>query len=209
MATLKEYFYNVKCDCCGKLADEEMWQNEEGVIRGEIMSEENWKTLGGKDYCPDCWHYNDDDNIVTADGHVWNADTEELIDKQEMSKEQIAEIAKGIKVIKSFNDPVSGKVRYSVQADVDIFAESCIWNDPQQGLEAFVKEEVGLFIAYHSFGHPAMFKPSLSEVVKYIPEEMIGKFNAVRITYAGMSDDNTMHISNVTAYNVDIVQTKD
>lgn len=79
MATLKEYFYNVKCDCCGKLADEEMWQNEEGVIRGEIMPEENWKTLGGKDYCPDCWHYDDDDNIVTADGHVWNTDTEELI----------------------------------------------------------------------------------------------------------------------------------
>ena len=79
MATLKEYFYNVKCDCCGKLADKEMWQNEEGVIRGEIMSEENWKTLGGKDYCSDCWHYDDDDNIVTSDGHVWDGDTYKLI----------------------------------------------------------------------------------------------------------------------------------
>ena len=54
MATLKEYFYNVKCDCCNKLADEESWQNEEGIIRGEIMPEENWKNIGGKFYCPDC-----------------------------------------------------------------------------------------------------------------------------------------------------------
>ena len=79
MATLKEYFYNVKCDCCNKLADEELWQNEEGIIRGEIMPEENWKTLGGKDFCPDCWHYNDDDNIATADGHFWDGDTYKLI----------------------------------------------------------------------------------------------------------------------------------
>ena len=79
MATLKEYFYNVKCDCCSKLADEESYQNEEGIIRGEIMPEENWKTLGGKDYCPDCWYYDDDDNIVTADGYVWDGDTYELI----------------------------------------------------------------------------------------------------------------------------------
>ena len=85
MATLKEYFYNVKCDYCNKIADEETWQNEEGIIRGEIMPEENWKTLGGKDYCPDCWHYDDDDNIVTADGHVWNGDTYKLIKQQAMA----------------------------------------------------------------------------------------------------------------------------
>ena len=79
MATLKEYFYNVKCDCCNKLADEGLWQNDEGIIRGEIMPEENWKTLGGNDYCRDCWHCDDDDNIVTADGHVWDGDTYKLI----------------------------------------------------------------------------------------------------------------------------------
>ena len=77
--TLTGTFYNVKCDCCGRLADEEMWHNEECTIRGEVMGEEGWLTLGGKDYCRDCWEYDDDDNIITKDGRKFYEDTEEEI----------------------------------------------------------------------------------------------------------------------------------
>lgn len=79
--TITGTFYNVKCDCCGCMADEEMWHNEENTVRGEVMANESWKTLGGKDYCPNCWHY-DDDNwlgevIITKDGRKFDVDTEE------------------------------------------------------------------------------------------------------------------------------------
>lgn len=31
------------------------------------------------DYCPDCWELDDDDNIVTKDGKVWDWDTGEFL----------------------------------------------------------------------------------------------------------------------------------
>lgn len=71
---IKEYFYNIQCDCCGSLADEDMWHNEE--CRSNIDPEGFFRHLGGKDYCPACYEYDDDDNIVTKDGKVWDEDTE-------------------------------------------------------------------------------------------------------------------------------------
>lgn len=78
MSILKEYFYNIECDHCHALANEEMWNNE--PTRDEIItSDEHWQHLGGKDYCPKCWHWDDDDHIVTANGKIWDEDTEEEI----------------------------------------------------------------------------------------------------------------------------------
>lgn len=70
-------FYNEKCDVCGNLADEEMWQNE--PIRCHLEGGMHWQHLGGKDYCPDCWHWDDNDNIVTADGKIWTEDGELIV----------------------------------------------------------------------------------------------------------------------------------
>lgn len=81
MALLKEYFYNIECDHCHALANEEMWNNE--PVRDDIIPcDEHWQHLGGKDYCPKCWHWDDDDHIVTADGKVWDEDTEEEIKEE-------------------------------------------------------------------------------------------------------------------------------
>lgn len=78
---IKEYFYNVQCDCCKALGNEEMWNNEPS--RDDILGcFHSWLELGGKDYCQDCWHYDDDNHIVTADGKVWDEDTEEEIIKE-------------------------------------------------------------------------------------------------------------------------------
>lgn len=66
--------YNEKCDICGSLADEWMWQNEPN--RCHIEGDSHWQHLGGKDYCPNCWEWDDNDNIATADGKVWTEDGE-------------------------------------------------------------------------------------------------------------------------------------
>ena len=66
-------FLNIKCDCCGELLDPDMWYEEDDPI-GQIYDEEGWKCLGGKDYCMDCWQWNDDDCIVTKDGKVFDED---------------------------------------------------------------------------------------------------------------------------------------
>lgn len=76
---VSEIFYNVKCDCCGELLDPDMWYDETSPI-GSIYDECCWKHLGGKDYCIDCWTWDDDDHIVTKDNRMFDGDTfEEII----------------------------------------------------------------------------------------------------------------------------------
>lgn len=75
---VKENFYNVECDCCHCLADEDTWCVKERDVK-DVMLNNDWRELGGKHYCPDCWKLDDDDNIVTKDGKVWDGDTGELI----------------------------------------------------------------------------------------------------------------------------------
>ena len=74
---LTELFHNMKCDCCDEILDEESWYREEEVI--QTMAEESgWKHLGGKDYCMECWDWDDDDNIITKDGRKFTEDGEEI-----------------------------------------------------------------------------------------------------------------------------------
>lgn len=78
MITKKE-FYNIKCDCCGQLLDNEnYWDEIEGVK--SILYDCNWKaTEDGKHYCPDCYNIDNEDRIVTKDGHKYDYDSLEEI----------------------------------------------------------------------------------------------------------------------------------
>ena len=76
---VKEYFFNRQCDCCGALLDEELWHNEAQSLN-DVASEADWKHLGGRDYCHDCWEWDDDDNIVTKDGRKFTEDGERIRD---------------------------------------------------------------------------------------------------------------------------------
>ena len=49
MSLLKEYFYNIECDVCGCLCDDELWNTDIRQIK-EIAVETGWIKLGGKDY---------------------------------------------------------------------------------------------------------------------------------------------------------------
>ena len=66
MSLMKEYFFNIKCDVCGCLCDDELWNTDIRRIK-EIAVETGWIKLGGKDYCQDCWKYDENDNIITSD----------------------------------------------------------------------------------------------------------------------------------------------
>ena len=76
---VKEYFFNRQCDCCGALLDEEIWHNEPQSLN-DVASETDWKHLGGRDYCHDCWEWDDDDNIQTKDGRRFTEDGDRIRD---------------------------------------------------------------------------------------------------------------------------------
>ena len=69
---VRETFCNIKCDCCGQPMDDENYYPEEELPT--IAAECNFKHLGGRDYCPDCWTYDDDDNIECKDGRKYDED---------------------------------------------------------------------------------------------------------------------------------------
>jgi hypothetical protein len=74
----------IVCDSCG-----EHFVNGDGFTcytddpdGGNMMSEatsSGWLDIGGRQYCPDCWHYDDDDNIVCSDGRKYNGSTHEPV----------------------------------------------------------------------------------------------------------------------------------
>ena len=74
---VKKEFFNIKCDCCESMLDDECWYpgTEECAY---ILSESGWRVLGGRHYCPDCWSVDDDDNIVTNDGRKFDNDGNEI-----------------------------------------------------------------------------------------------------------------------------------
>ena len=74
---ISEIVYNVKCDACGYILDDENLYPDEELPT--IMEEDGWKHLGDKDYCMDCWTWDDDNNIITKDGKKFDGETYEEI----------------------------------------------------------------------------------------------------------------------------------
>lgn len=75
---VKANCYNVKCDCCGTFASEEDWLVDEDAAKQEAEYS-SFLNLGGKDYCLDCYRYDDEARIVTKDGRVFDGETYEEI----------------------------------------------------------------------------------------------------------------------------------
>ena len=74
----------IVCDSCG-----EHFVNGDGFTcytddpdGGNMLSEatsSGWLNIDGRQYCEDCWHYDDDDNIVCSDGRKYNGNTHEPV----------------------------------------------------------------------------------------------------------------------------------
>jgi hypothetical protein len=61
--------YDLKCDGCGKLLSHETelsYSDKDCLLQD--AREEDWQILGTGEnteyYCPDCWSYDEDDNLV-------------------------------------------------------------------------------------------------------------------------------------------------
>lgn len=76
---IKKEFYNIKCDCCGQVLDEEeYWDEIEGVE--SMLDTCGWKAMeNGRHYCHDCWEWDDDDNIQCKDGRKYDEDCQEIM----------------------------------------------------------------------------------------------------------------------------------
>jgi len=75
---IRQTFLNAQCDGCGCEFDEENWYPKD--VLDDVMRDANWKILGGRHYCEDCWRRDDNDNIVTSDGRKWTDGGEEIKD---------------------------------------------------------------------------------------------------------------------------------
>jgi glycine cleavage system aminomethyltransferase T len=64
---LKKEFYNIKCDCCGRSADE-MWHDTEDAVR-YVATESGWLLHWDKAYCPDCYDFDGNDNLIIKKGN--------------------------------------------------------------------------------------------------------------------------------------------
>ena len=72
----------LKCDGCGEhieLGDgTSFYEGDDGHLAEKEARESGWLVIGNRHYCPNCHHVNDDDNIETKDGRIYENET--LID---------------------------------------------------------------------------------------------------------------------------------
>ena len=125
------------------------------------------------------------------------------MEKIEFTREQIEKIAEGISVICFRSNSEEKKFVLMEYPKVkDVFGNSCIWDKPSYNKEhpKEVKSVLPSFEAVHTFGSPALFKPSLAEVIQACPINLLGNFNAVTIHYNGFIDNASKHKSIVTPY---------
>lgn len=125
------------------------------------------------------------------------------MEKIELTREQIEKIAEGISVFCFRHDPKAKEfVLLEYPKPKDVFCDSCIWDEPSYNKEhpKEVKSVLPSFEAVHTFGSPALFKPSLAEVIQACPINLLGNFNAVTIHYNGFTENASKHQSIVTPY---------
>ena len=121
----------------------------------------------------------------------------------EFTTGQIEKIAEDISVICFRSNSEEKKfVLMEYPKPKDVFFYSCIWDKPSYNKEhpKEVKSVLPSFEAVHTFGSPALFKPSLAEVIQACPINLLGNFNAVTIHYNGFIDNASKHKSIVTPY---------
>lgn len=77
--------YKLVCDSCGETFEDGngftcYTDDPDGSLIWGDASASDWLKVGDKHYCPDCWNWNDDDNIITKDGKKFNGETcEEIV----------------------------------------------------------------------------------------------------------------------------------
>lgn len=84
---LKKEFYNIKCDCCGRSADE-MWYDTEEAVR-YVATESGWLLHWDKVYCPDCYDFDGNDNLIIKKGNNHARRTCNIRDSEVAERERV------------------------------------------------------------------------------------------------------------------------
>lgn len=76
--------YKIVCDCCGDSFHDGndfvcFCEDADGSLICSEVESSDWMVVGDKHYCPDCYEINDNDEIVTKDGHKYDYDTHKEI----------------------------------------------------------------------------------------------------------------------------------
>ena len=72
----------IVCDCCGETYYDGndfccYVGDEDGSEMLSHAIDNDWIELGGKLYCPDCYDINENDDVITKDGRIFDFETEE------------------------------------------------------------------------------------------------------------------------------------
>ena len=74
-------FYGIKCDGCGRMLPNVLWNNtayyETLHIIEEAAIDSDWKKSRDKHYCPDCYQYGDKNELILKDGVVIQPEEED------------------------------------------------------------------------------------------------------------------------------------
>ena len=60
--------------------------DEDGKLVEETARNSDWKIMGDRHYCPNCWERDDDDIIHTKDGRKWDDSDIEAVEITEEEK---------------------------------------------------------------------------------------------------------------------------
>lgn len=75
----------IVCDGCGEVFHDGddfccYVGDEDGEMIQSSAFDSDWWCVGDKDYCPNCYHIDDEDHVVCKDGRVYDYDSEELLE---------------------------------------------------------------------------------------------------------------------------------
>lgn len=84
-------FYNIKCDACGRLFDDETWRDDKDALTTQILDKCLWIECEGRHYCMDCYHIDDNDRIVIKDGRKWTGYDHKEIRQHRMNSLSLSE----------------------------------------------------------------------------------------------------------------------
>lgn len=83
----------LSCDCCGEVFSTDdgfsCYVGDDGSRIWNDADNDEWLEFEGRHYCPDCYSFDEDDEniVITKDGHKYDWETEEEIMPQGKEEE--------------------------------------------------------------------------------------------------------------------------
>ena len=165
---VERQFYNVKCDHCGRLLDDETWWDAKDAMPA-ILGECGWiECEGERHYCDECWMRDDDDNIVTKDGRKWTDYDHKEIKSHRMNYLHLSD---DMTLTQFRMELIKGKALYNSM--VGTLYKSMLFDDLAVGKEWFdellaVRKGTAEFDCYYTFMSHGIFRLAQNDAYERI-----------------------------------------